>query len=210
MHWLPLDGFRFAQDASGLRKEPAVVCFGASLEDDLTSLVQRRLVMATRGAGALLPLQAPDQCTARLSDIRTFLAYGLDDRRVLSLARSLMALERPQRPHSTPGQNADLHELALFALFRLVCLPWKLPRGSGEVHVRCDPAIVSRLAAGDLATAGQMAIARLSASGLRPKIRHVVGSPQLARRLASALAFPISGYSATLLAECLLKTSDDN
>ena len=71
--------------------------------------------------------------------------------------------------------------------------------------VRLDPAIFSRLDAGDLSGAAALAIRRLIASGLRPRVRLAVGNPEQARRLAVALSFPIREKDATALARRLTR-----
>ncbi len=213
-HFLPLDktGTRFAKAESGLAHDPAVVCLGLDPERDLIALVQRRLIEGSKGAGTRLPLVAAYGATAPLADLAALLGGLLDLQKVTELARPLMALNRRDsalraalaqiaRP---PAANAP--PPLLYALFRLACLPWPLAIGSGEVPIRCDPAIIGRLASGDLPAAGDAAIRRLQASGLAPLIRHATGDNLLARRLALSLAFPISQRDATRLAQTFTKT----
>jgi CRISPR-associated protein Csx17 len=217
-HWLPLEktGTRFAKGESGLVHDPAMVCQGHDPERDLVALVQRRLLEGAKGAETRLPLVAAHGATSSLADIAALLGGSLDLRKVLDLARPLMALNRRDSALRATlalvvqPSAAALPPPPLYALFRLTCLPWPLPLGASEMPVRCDPAIVGRLASGDLPAAGDTAIRRLQASGLTPLIRHATGDAFLARRLALALAFPISKRDASRLARQFTKTQTNN
>lgn len=213
-HWLPLDegGRRFATDASGLRRDPRVVGTGADAERDMVALVQRRLIEGSRNSGSRLPLTGMVGHEASLADVMAFVAGDLVLRKLGGLARAFMALDRrhdlPKLTAPATAARIEIHPL--YALFRLACLPWPLPRAGGKVPIPCDPAIVNRLASGDLPAAGDIAIRRLRASGLVPVIRHVAGDAALARRLAASLALPISARTAAILAERLTKCGVEN
>jgi CRISPR-associated protein Csx17 len=60
--------------------------------------------------------------------------------------------------------------------------------------------MVRRLTAGDGATAVELALRRLTASGLRPPLRAAFTDAATARLWAAALAFPISKRTARALA----------
>jgi CRISPR-associated protein Csx17 len=209
-HWLPLDEKgHFAVDKYGLRKDPRVVCHGLEPERSLIALVQRRLTEGGKGALNRAPLMAAKGCAADLLDISAFLSGSLDTGRLLTLARALMALDRwnfGKTVWSLSHPQAGSEPPVLYALFRLTCLPWPLKRGASTVAIRCDPAIIARLAAGDLASAGDIALRRLRSSGFAPVLRHVAGDDaSLAQRLAASLAFPISMSTACRLADRLIK-----
>lgn len=210
-HWMPLDKFeRFATDQGGLRKDPRVVCHGLDGERDLISLVRRRIIEGGQNKTGSFPMIPARHCVAHLPDIAAFLAGVVDIQRVEALARAMMALDfrHPTRAAAAPAGDEPP---PLYGLFRLACLPWPLKRGGISIEIRVDPAIIKRLAAGDLEGAGNLAIRRLAASGLTPVIRHVGGNdPLLARRIAASLAFPISGPTATKLADLLTKPAVNN
>jgi CRISPR-associated protein Csx17 len=144
---------------------------------------------------------------AHPADLAALLAGSVDLRKITRLARALMALDRralgTARPLSVPAPTAE--PPPLYGLFRLATLPWPLHRGQADISIRLDPAIITRLASGDLRSAGDLALRRLRASGLTPVLRRLAGDAALARRLALSLAFPISPATATSLAARLTK-----
>lgn len=209
-HWLPLDksGLAFAADSSGLRKDPDVVCHGLEPERDLLALLQRRSL----DSGDHLALVGSPRFCAAPFDLAALLSGQVDLHRTLRLTRALLALDRWNlRGVGFECRSADLPPI--YALFRIVTLPWPLVRGSGEVPVRFDPAIITRLTTGNgdsLRMAGGMAIRRLNATGLTPVIRQIAGDDTFARRLALSLAFPISKLTAEKLADSLIKQQPDS
>ncbi len=214
-HFLPVDGSgrAFLASDSSLRLGPDIVCKGRNLEKDALALLQRRIVHSQRGprkegkalgesshdeddqAGAL-PLHGRPPGFASPGDVAAFLGRETDDAYILSLAKGLMALDWARV--STPGRALPQENVpAVYALFRLTHLPWKTLKvehaadNAAKVEIRLDPAIFARLAGGDLQGAAQVALRRLRASGLRPKMTLATGDSAFARRLAASLAFPI-------------------
>lgn len=190
-HCLPLDPAsrfsRFLASSEGLRNDPRVVWGGRDLAQDLTSIVLRRAMEGARAGFDGLPLEGVAH--ASLDDILAFLNGTVDDARIARLARGLMAVT------PAPMLTAD-HEkpFPLYALFRVANLDTSertrtaLPSGVGP---RCDTQTLRLLAAGRLDEAARVALARLGAMGLRPKLRHTAGDARLSLRLAASLAFPI-------------------
>jgi CRISPR-associated protein Csx17 len=211
-HWLPLDktGQAFATDSTGLRKDPGLVCHGLEPERDLLALLQRR-ALPHYSENHLALVGRPHFCAAPF-DLAALLAGQVDLRRTLKLVRTLLALDRWNlRGVGFNTRKADLP--SIYALFRLVTLPWPLERGGSEVPVRFDPTIIARLTNGSsdsLRAAGEMAIRRLKAAGLTPVIRQIVGDDAFARRIALSLAFPISKSTAEQLADILIKPQPIN
>jgi CRISPR-associated protein Csx17 len=80
-------------------------------------------------------------------------------------------------------------------------------RATNEVFVLLDPAIFGRLASGNVQVAAQLAMRRLNASGLRPKLRMAAATAATGRRLAAALAFPVSWSGTRLLTARLTRPS---
>jgi CRISPR-associated protein Csx17 len=203
-HWMPLDRAhapqhayakrrpaRFATLANGLAHDSDVVCGGANLERDCIFLVRRRLQLAPTLAIRGLGLASRRAAVQSLADLAAFLTRRVDDARVLSLARPLMAVAWWEwtRPRPVPSPS-DVALDALYAVVRSAHPGERSDRGDTQ-NVELDPEPIARLAAGDLTTAIAVCLRRLRASGLSPTI-HVVGSNEsYARRLAASLAFPI-------------------
>ena len=206
-HWLPLDRkrpWRFATAGTGvgtrLDVTPDVVMHGRRGPDDAIALVERRLVEGSQRKGRHLPLRAAPRAAARIADLTTLLAGGVDLDRTLALARALMALDRrawaEQHVPIAAPRLTGLPDDAWLAI-RLCTLPWPLRTGSGfELDVGTDPALVRRLAAGDAAAAFDLASRRLGAAGVRTTVRAATAPPDTARLWAAALAFPITQRTA--------------
>ena len=206
-HWLPLDRkqpWRFATTGTGagaaLDVQPAVVMHGRRGLDDAIALVERRLVEASQREGRHLPLKAAPRASAGITDLTALLAGGVGLDRTLTLARALMALDRKvwaaQPIPIEPSPASDWPDDAWLAI-RLCTLPWPFRTRSGfEFDVGADPAIVRRLAAGDAATAFDLASRRLRAAGVRCTVRAGAAASDTARLWAAALAFPITQRTA--------------
>ena len=228
-HWLPLAQkrahvpadpereWRFASVETGnsmrLAIRSEVVMQGRRGVEDAIALIERRLVEASQQARRHLPLQAGQHMPARVADLAALLSGGVDLDRTLKLARALMALDRKawdQRPVSVePTETPHLRvwpEDAWLAI-RLCTLPWPLRTRSGfKLDIGANPALVRRLAGGDVATAFIMASRRLAVAGVRCTVRVTSVSPDTARLWAAALAFPISKR----IAESFLYRIDPN
>lgn len=214
-HFLPLDrtGQRFDVRDEALAPSAAAVCVGDSLLAVAIALVRRRVMEAGRRGLAHLPLLPVRGSEAPVEDVAAFLEGEVDDDAVLALARPLMALDwrrfrSPFTRHRGPNARGDL---ALYGIFRLAHWPGRIAMaGSMEATaVPLDPSVFARLAAGDVQRAGDAAFRRLSAAGLRPYVRSMVGAPPLAQRLAAALAFPIRAVDAAALADRLTRPRPD-
>lgn len=225
-HFLPLDAEtknrwvprKFATSGEKLRQDTRVVCVIGDIERDAIALVRRRIIEARQSGVSCLPLRPVDRTEASLSDILRFLSGELDAAKILDLARPLMALRWEELAKEVPtlreelGSPSDAEErdaagsLALFGLLRL-CHHWgPVPVSNADpVAVRLDPAIFARLMVGGVQQAVEIAVQRLSASGLRPKLRTAIGTEFDGRRLAAALAFPIGNVNALRLATRLTR-----
>ena len=78
------------------------------------------------------------------------------------------------------------------------------PDGS-SVSFPYDPAIARRAYAGQLTQATRLATRRLRASGLPPMTEAGGGPPDLGRRVAAALLFPLSDEDAQTFAEAVTR-----
>lgn len=175
--------------------------------DDAVALVERRLVEASQREGRHLPLKAAPRASASIADLTALLTGSVDLDRTLTLARALMALDRRAWAERyvpiEPARAADWPDDAWLAI-RLCTLPWPLRTRSGfELDVGADPALVRRLAAGDAATAFDLASRRLRAAGVCCTVRTSAASVDTARLWAVALAFPITQRTAGRLLQRL-------
>lgn len=194
MHALPLASerswSRFATGESGLAKDPRVVWQGHDLVADLAAVAARRILEGERIGTAGFPLTGPS--FAGLDDIAAFLAGAVEAQRVSALARGLMALNplpsSAVRAFGTSLKRTRGAPLALHALVRVTHLSLPTP----ELPARVDGAIVRLLVAGRLEEAVRIAVARLRAAGLNPRLRLGMGTPELARRLAATIAIPVA------------------
>ena len=206
-HWLPLDRkqpWRFATTGAGagaaLDVQPDVVMQGRRGLEDAIALVDRRLVEASQREGRHLPLKAAPRASASISDLTVLLTGGVDLDRTLILARALMALDRKawteQHLSIEPLRASGWPDDAWLAI-RLCTLPWPLRTRSGfELDIGADPAIIRRLAAGDVSSAFALASRRLGAAGVRCTVRTGTAPPDTARLWAAALAFPVTQHTA--------------
>jgi CRISPR-associated protein Csx17 len=182
-----------------------IVAHGRNLVQDLAGIVQRRLVEASSRGQRLLPLSGRNGFAAELSDLAEFLAGHLDDERILSLARALMALDWAKASASThlrqqPREQAVLWPDESWLCLRLAFLPWPLEDGRS---CPADPGILRRLLSGDGASAFAMIQRRMHGLALRPPIHASFSDRGRARRMVAALAFPIDLRSAGLIARRL-------
>src|SRR5690606_37190593 len=94
-HFPPLDrtGQRFAVQADALASSPEIVCLTDDLEAVALALLRRRIVEAGQKGLPQLPLVGVPGAEASLHDISLFLDGEVDERKVLELARPLMALD---------------------------------------------------------------------------------------------------------------------
>ena len=220
-HWMPLDRSRaatrpqgerraakFATDAGGVAHDPDVVCVRDDLEEDCVNLVRRRAQLAPTLRERSLGLFGARGAEAPLADVMAFLARDVNDTRILSLAKPLMAVSwwtddrrRVEPPH---GSAID----AVYAIVRIAHLSQPLDRGN-KITIKLDPEAIARLSSGALAGALTVCNRRLRASGLLPVLRHAVGANGDARRLAASLAFPIRPVNAARCADLVTKPYEE-
>ena len=204
-HCLPLDpasGFlRFAAGSDRLHHDPRVVWTGRDLVADLGRVAMRRVMEHERFGSEAFPLHG--RAFAMLDDVGQFLRGELDEARIAGLGRAFMAINWPAvaRPAPLPPSK---HPSALHAIFRLAYAPVRVD----ALVPRCDPAPLRLLLAGRLDAAAKAALRRFGTSGIRTKIRNAVGSPELAARLAAAIAIPVALPDLAHLLRLICKPSD--
>lgn len=222
-HFMPVDDRgRFELDQRGRPKlGPEQVCVGRDVVADAIALVNRRSIWARSSKKEgdrmpRLPLRAIPGCEVTLEEVGAWIRGQVSDREVLDLVRPLLALDwktvREQaanRPLVEPVLGGTPEPLHL--LLRLAHLPFDVPvtdadaRNEVSVAVRLDPEPLRRLAGDDVDGGIRVVIRRLEASGVRPVFRRAVSTPNVARRLAASLAFPISQRDAARAAKLVCK-----
>lgn len=189
-----------------------VVWNQGDLEDNLIAVLQRRAVEAVRhgsrsdNENKTLIFPGDSSCFAALGDISKFLRHDTDDERIDSLVRGLTLLDwtkiRSERTmeqiyHGPREPTPD----ASFAILKLCHSPYPVR----EVLVKFEPSIARLASAGRLDDATKLAARRLRGSQLPPAIGIAARTGPSARRIAAALAFPISWSDMQILAKNVLK-----
>ncbi len=189
-HWLPLDrgGRRYETKEKRLAKDPRVVATGRDPVGDLIAIVSRRLIEAAREGGRRLPLVGAAGYEASPSDLAQLVAGRVDLSRVVTLARSFMAIRWDQAPDRRTV-FADRWPDEAWMAIRVSSLPWPLDSGR---DIPVDDDMIARLVSGDGASAVGVALRRLRSTGLRPALHAACTDRGTARLWAAALAFPIS------------------
>jgi CRISPR-associated protein Csx17 len=197
-------------------KNRAVVWSSADLCRNLTAVLARRVMEASRTGLERLPLAG--RCHAPLHDVSTFLVGETDDRRIEALLWGLVLIDdRPGHPeHQTQLSKFDDLPLLLphaYVLLKLLFLPHQLswPVGAAEVSVTPEPEILGRLNAGDVDGACAIALRRFRGIGLIPMPGLISGGGWRRvkfdqaldpKRLAAALLFSV-GHPAELVKRAL-------
>ncbi len=213
-HFLPLDGVRFAVVGAvpkqQLAKRPDVVVQDRDALADCIALLDRRLIERTMSLPREpadkgpppkpkgLPLTAPGALCAHPADLSRWLDGHVDAERCLRLARALTAVgayaksrgEAVRIPATAPPADTDALPPEAWMVLRLAYSPDPLPWVDRLPAL--DPALLRRLASGDVEAAYQIAVRKLLAIGVRPTLRNVWQPPEVARRWAAALALPVS------------------
>lgn len=206
-YWLPLDdrGLRYVVNSEGkLQVNPSVVMEGRNGQDDAIALLTRSLVEGAQQGQRNLPLLVAAKAGSSVSDLSLLLAGQVDLDRTLALARALMALKAKHLSLLSAPRSNNWPDDAWLAI-RLALFPQPI-RDDGKI-IPADPAIIRRLAAGDAATAVDLALRRLRAAGVGTTIRFASVAAQTARLWAVALAFPIHRSIARRFLEQRLETS---
>ncbi len=195
-YFLPLNKFGNQLDEKG---GVSVVCSGRDFVTDAIAFLDRRLIDSAKDTSRSLIQFA--NVFASLSDISFFIQGALDTRRILSLARALMAVDYKDASRLVLPIGTEPPDDA-FALFRFCLAPrhWKQ-----NVPVRAD--IFRRLSSGDIVSASRLAASHLRAHGYIPPLTLAAGDSRL---LAAALAFPLSSTSRDVLLNSFIPVSDNN
>ncbi|MCC9656850.1 type I-G CRISPR-associated protein Cas8g1/Csx17 [Rhodopirellula halodulae] len=204
-HWVPLSASYFAKGESGLADGPQQCATGTDLPRAAIEVMKRRLLMMENSQFAKVPLvldRDADACS--LADIKAFVERRVDQKKILSTARALMALQFRSTHDKKSGSQPESNSFAGLATYGLCRLafsnrPIFVPQ-QDNVDVKVSPTAFVRLANGDLSRAADLAIRVLSNARLRPKIQLAVTSPSVARRIAASMIFGLSQSSMTRIA----------
>ncbi len=160
--------------------------------NDALSLLHRQLIESTQDGSrhhTVFPFKGTG---ARLADLAAFVSQELDNHRLFTLARALMAVrlkrDQPLSFAETPSYNSDRQPDPAWQILRLGFSPYQLNNG---FHIPADAAVLRRLASGDAAGAFEIAQRRLRGLGEQTSLSMASTTPQAASLWAAALAFPI-------------------
>ncbi|MGC9320502.1 MAG: type I-G CRISPR-associated protein Cas8g1/Csx17, partial [Armatimonadota bacterium] len=201
--WDSYPRFRIEGSASSrrLKSDPAVVWGHGDLSSNLAAVLMRRCMDSRRLGLDALPLCGTRP--ARLDDIGAFIYEEIDESKLEDLLWGLNAVWL-DREWTAPNYGGVLP--AGYSLLKLVHLPHPVKRSPAAtpVEIRYDPE-VSRLAcAGRMLEATGRAAHRLRASGLPVAIEGVPETPEMSRRIAAALLFPVSKEAVAALCDHVL------
>ncbi len=189
------DGSSFSR---WLEKDKAAVWSGGDVVDNLVSVLERRLMDASKFGCERLPIAFRKGVS--LDAISSFIHREVDDRKIDELLWGMILIDQwkplSHLPLRSPVDAPPLPRV--FALLKLLFLPF----GIGEVSIKPETGVPSLLRAGRIDEACAIAMRRLRASGLSP-MPHVRGKNRDgewknavcsidSRRLAAALLIPVT------------------
>lgn len=173
------------------------------LEDNLTAVLEKRLLLATQQGFADKPLDGWPP--ADLASIVTFLSGATDDRRIAGLLGGLAYCGVPR--HVT-GETAEAVVIpAAFAVLKLILTSERQLRRcgllAGDEHLPVPPGIVRLLTAGRVDEAIRLAHRRLHIAGLCPLPVAPRSAGVTGGRLAAALLIPLEDRAIRFLHKTL-------
>jgi CRISPR-associated protein Csx17 len=192
---LPIDGNKPWQ--WGRADDPGFVFSDRPLVDNLHALLLRDDIEAQKHE-----MKSPDDeenitTTCRLDDLARFIDGDVDDMAIERWARAGSLLTKPPR-FDEPDDAIGLP--ATFAVLRLV--------HSGalddKTKLKRTSIVLARACAGDAVGATTAALRRLSAVGRALPVAALVESSQRTRRIAAALAFPLTTRQRRRLEDAVL------
>jgi CRISPR-associated protein Csx17 len=200
-HLEPVETPRRGQFAWAANASNDVQWSEAPLPGVLNAIFARRLIRAEQAGTGSLPETA--HCYATVADITAFIEGETDDTLLRDLLWGLSLIDWSADMESRPAP-AVCAPPALYALLKLCFLP---QRASNET-IPLVPAIHHRAAAGDGATASQLAARRLRASGFPPALREIPLRGEVVQRTAAAILFPLDPREWTNLRDTVLRPAE--
>ncbi len=180
-----------------------VVWREGALVETLNAIFARRLVLAQQ-SGAQKNLADRSVCSVHFSDLAAFIESELDDDIIGELLWGLALVDwQSVKPDDLPAapREQEIAPSAFYALLKL-CFTPPLP---DEQSVPLAPAIHRRAARGDGASASELAVRRLRASGFAPAVEKISITGALAQRTAAALLLPVQRRQVELIRETVLR-----
>jgi CRISPR-associated protein Csx17 len=171
--------------------------------DAMNAVMGRRLLLATREGTHSWP--DTGRAYASLGDITAFIEGRIDFARFARLSRGLCLVDWPQVSYESSAiakSDDGSFPGATFALMKL-CHAGTSVR---EAVIPLAPDIHQRAAAGNGASATQLASRRLRASGLPTAVEQTHHRGDAVRRGAAALLFPICRSDLHALADAVLRS----
>ena len=189
----------------------SVVWTNASLDDNLSAVLQRRSIEARQGA-ASHPLVDGSQFVL-LPSIAAFLNGETDDALIEDYLLGLVLIDWKQRDvNKEPQAQGEIDVPAdlprAYALLKLLFLPngkFRRAAQSEPKIIKHEPAIVPLLRANRVREALELAARRLKSSGLTPLADNFYFDDQNGARLAAALLIPIYDQAVFALADSVLR-----
>ncbi|MEW6745342.1 MAG: type I-U CRISPR-associated protein Csx17 [Planctomycetota bacterium] len=190
-----------------------------ALENNLLRFLQREEVDLQRARKAAADTQEQDASSpadeqpacrdllpyATAEDVKVFIDRHTDDARLETLARGFALIRRPLQ--RVADRSADLPlAYRLLVLAHQDSLSWT--PSSEAIRIPRTPGVLTKAAAGDMPTATRLASQRLYGEGLIPVERTVYEPKLRAKRIAAALAFPLSSQQVARFMERTLRLPD--
>jgi len=191
---LPVDGAVFTT-----QDRPSVVFTDRSLTENLHALLRREQIEADEEEGVLPVEQREARCT--LDDIAAFIDGAVDDQMIERWLRAATLV--PEGGAAVPPEGEILPP-ALYATLALV--------QNGRVRDDTVPrssALLANACGGDAYKASAAAIRRLNAAGCPIPVNHIIEPAGRTRRIAAALAFPLSYAQRRALERMVLPKPDE-
>jgi CRISPR-associated protein Csx17 len=179
---------------------PGYVFAQRSLIENLHALLRREDVEAQQEKCRGMAEES-GRARCSLTDIARFIDGEVDDVLLERWLRALVLVEGGLLP--TVPKDTRLPP-ALFAVVALVH-----GRHLGEAELPRTPGVLARACAGDAVGASEAAIRRLNASSRPFPVSSIVESPARTRRIAAALAFPLTSRQRRTLESMVLPAADD-
>jgi len=173
------------------------------LVDNLHSLLLREDVedlQQARGAA-----EEARRASCSLADIADFISGGVDDVLIERWLRAIVLIDGGLLPDVRDDTPWTIRPPASFAVLALVH-----NRHLGDAVLPRTVGALARAGAGDAVGATESAIRRLNASGRPLPVRSLVEPSIRMRRIAAALAFPLSSNQRRTLESMVLPGVDDD
>ncbi len=204
---------------SWAEKDRSVVWNSADLTSNLIAVLRRRIMDGAKKGDAKLSLHA--ERYASLDAIASFLADGINDRRIESLLWGMILVDHRCKP-AIKYDDVNRQKIILpraYALLKLLFVPEPLKFPAGEVRIRIESEIIPFLLRGDIGSACRIAMRRLRSCGINPLPHRASGGNTCdnawedtkgldPRRLAASLLFPIDKSSIEQLLKLVTRSKN--